>query len=184
MASDLNSAISFTLVSMCMLLLTAILVASEAVAASNWPQRPHMTSNLNSVTPITYVDMSLWLLEASVSLLKGWGGGQLGLIDLRASPQVKMSDIPQKQPLRIWLDIFFEKVEFWDSHYDQLKKIIIWSSKSWEIAALSCSSLNISGPPCRRRERTSKRTPLYADGLSCYGQYAPWWQGKWGHQAK
>ena len=43
-----------------------------------------MTSNLNSVTPITYVDMSLWLLEASVSLLKGGGGGQLGLIDLRA----------------------------------------------------------------------------------------------------
>jgi len=37
---------------------------SEAMAASKRPQRSHLTSKFNSVTLITYVPMSLWLLNA------------------------------------------------------------------------------------------------------------------------
>ena len=74
---------------MCMLLLTAILVASEAVAASKWPRRPHMTSDLNSLTSITYVGMSFWLVNATKFNFTVEEGGQRGHVDLRASPQVK-----------------------------------------------------------------------------------------------
>jgi len=65
MTSDLTSATLITLVSLCMLPLTAILVASEAMAASKRPPRSHLTSELNSVTSITYVPMSLRPLTAS-----------------------------------------------------------------------------------------------------------------------
>ena len=38
----------------------AILVASEAMAASKCPLRSHMTSDLNSVISMTYTPMLLW----------------------------------------------------------------------------------------------------------------------------
>ena len=60
MSLELNSVTSTTLVPMCVLPLTAILVASEAMAASKRPRRSHAASDLNSVTSITYVPMSLW----------------------------------------------------------------------------------------------------------------------------
>ena len=44
---------------------TAILVASEAMATSKWPRRSHLTSELNSVTSITYVAILLLPLTAS-----------------------------------------------------------------------------------------------------------------------
>ena len=50
-----------------------------------------MTSYLHSVTPITYVGMPFWPVNASMFNLKGGGGGQRGHVDLRASPQVKTS---------------------------------------------------------------------------------------------
>ena len=59
LTSDLKSATSTTLVSTCILPLTIILVASEAMAASKWPQRSDLTANLNSVTSISYVAMSI-----------------------------------------------------------------------------------------------------------------------------
>ena len=51
-----------------------------------------MTSNLNSVAPITYVPVLLWPLNASWSLLSE---GQNGHVDLRArtSPQVKRARV-------------------------------------------------------------------------------------------
>ena len=48
-----------------------------------------MTSDLNSLTLITYVGLSFWLVNASTFNLKGEGEGQRGHVDLRASPQVK-----------------------------------------------------------------------------------------------
>ena len=66
MTPDLKSGTLITLVSMCMLPLTAILVAFEAMAASKRPWRSHLTSKFNSVTSITYVPMSLWLLNAPI----------------------------------------------------------------------------------------------------------------------
>ena len=62
---------------MCILHLTAILVASEAMAASKWPQRSDMTSELNSVASITYVAMLFWPLNASVSQIKREEGDEL-----------------------------------------------------------------------------------------------------------
>ena len=47
--------------------ITGILVASEAMAASKRPQRSQMASELNSVTSITYVHMSFWPLNPSMS---------------------------------------------------------------------------------------------------------------------
>ena len=58
MTSDLKSETFITLVSMYILSLTAILVASEAMATSKWPQRSRLTSELNSVTSVTYVSMA------------------------------------------------------------------------------------------------------------------------------
>ena len=72
LTSELNSVTSTTLVSMCILPLTAILVAYDAVAASKQPQRSQLTSELKSVTSITYVAMLLWPLTASSdSILPG-----------------------------------------------------------------------------------------------------------------
>ena len=65
LTSDLESATLITLVFMPILLPTAILVASEAMATSKWPRRSHLTSEFNSVTSITYVAMLLWPLTAS-----------------------------------------------------------------------------------------------------------------------
>ena len=56
---------------MCILPLTAILVASEAMAASKQPQRSHLTSELNSVTSITYVPMSLRPLTVTIHQILG-----------------------------------------------------------------------------------------------------------------
>ena len=58
-----------TLVSMCMLPGTAIMVASEAIAASKWPWRSLLTSNLNSVASTTHVPVLLWPLYCWKSLL-------------------------------------------------------------------------------------------------------------------
>ena len=44
--------------------LTVILVASEAIAASNWPQRSNLTSDLKSATSITLVSMCMLTLMA------------------------------------------------------------------------------------------------------------------------
>ena len=60
--SDLN-----TLVSMCILPLTAFSVASEAMAAFKWPQRPqdsNVTSDLKSATSITLASMCILHLTA------------------------------------------------------------------------------------------------------------------------
>ena len=59
MTSDLSSATFITLVSMCILPLTA----SEAMVTSKRPRRSHPTSKFNSVTWITYVPMLLWPLN-------------------------------------------------------------------------------------------------------------------------
>ena len=83
MTPDLKWGTLITLVSMCMLPLTAILVAFEAMAASKQPQRSHLTSKFNSVILITYVPMSLWLLYASIHLIFPEEGYQLSSIDLR-----------------------------------------------------------------------------------------------------
>ena len=45
----------------------ALLAASEATTASKQPRRSNPTSDLKSVTPITYVPTSLWSLNASMS---------------------------------------------------------------------------------------------------------------------
>ena len=80
MTSDSTSATLITLVYMCILLP----MASEAMAASKRPRRSHLTSKFNSVTSITYVPMSLWLLNASIHLiLPEEEGYQLSSIDLR-----------------------------------------------------------------------------------------------------
>ena len=76
MTSDLTSATSITLVSMPILLPTAIFVASEAMATSKLPRRSHLTSKFNSVTSITYVTMLLWPLTASSDSIFGGGGSQ------------------------------------------------------------------------------------------------------------
>ena len=55
-----------------------------------------MNSDLNSVTSIIYVAMSFWLLKASMHLMKG--EVQRGLIDLRASPQVKIQAQTMRGP--------------------------------------------------------------------------------------
>ena len=52
-----------------------------------------MTSELNSVTSITYVAMLFWPLNASRSQItqeEEEEGDELSSIDLRASPQVKI----------------------------------------------------------------------------------------------
>ena len=66
MASDLKSAASITVESMCMLLQKATFMAAEALVASKGPQRPNWRSALNSVASITYVPMLLWPLNASL----------------------------------------------------------------------------------------------------------------------
>ena len=65
LTSDLKSATSITLVSMCMVPLTANL--SEAMAASKRTQRSHLASESKSVTSITYDAWLLCPLRASMS---------------------------------------------------------------------------------------------------------------------
>ena len=64
---------SITLVTMCMLLLTALLVTSEVKAASKQPQRSNLASKTDSLSSFTYVGMSLWPLKTTASLLTGGG---------------------------------------------------------------------------------------------------------------
>ena len=78
MTSDLSSATFITLVSMCILPLTA----SEAMVTSKRPRRSHPTSKFNSVTWITYVPMLLWPLNGLHDINDTHGGG-LSSIDLR-----------------------------------------------------------------------------------------------------
>ena len=71
-----------------MLPLTAILVASEAMAASKQPQRSHLASELNSVTSITHVTLSIWPLKA---FMRQMTRGDLSSIDERwLRPLVKI----------------------------------------------------------------------------------------------
>ena len=67
MTLDLKSVTLITLVSMCMLPLMAIYMASEAMMAPKQPRRSHLALELNSVTSITQVAMLIWPLKASVS---------------------------------------------------------------------------------------------------------------------
>ena len=55
------------------------------MAASIQPQRSHLTSKFNSVTPITYVPMLIWPLNASSDSISPGEeeGGGLPSIDLR-----------------------------------------------------------------------------------------------------
>ena len=71
-----------------MLPLTAILVASKAMAASKRPRRSHLTSELNSVTLITYVPISLWPLTVTIHLI--FPEGQTPSIDFVSSTEVKI----------------------------------------------------------------------------------------------
>ena len=82
MTPDLKLGTLICLISMCMLPLTADLVSSEAMAASKRPPRSHLTSELNSVTSITYVTMPPWPLNTPIDLIFP-GGGQTSPIDLR-----------------------------------------------------------------------------------------------------
>ena len=56
-------------------------VASEAIAASKRPQGTDLTSELSSVTSITYVSMLLWPLNVSCDSI--FPEGDLSSIDLR-----------------------------------------------------------------------------------------------------
>ena len=73
-----------------MLPLTAILVASEAITASEQPQRSNLFSKSKSVTSITYDAMLLWPLRALMSSIKQ-RRGDLSSIDLRGFPAGKNS---------------------------------------------------------------------------------------------
>ena len=53
---------------MCILPVTVILVAFEAMAASKWPRRSNLTLDLNSVTSVSYVPVSF----SSSCSLKKW----------------------------------------------------------------------------------------------------------------
>ena len=77
MTPDLTSATSIILVSMPILHPTAILMASEAMATSKRPPRSHLTSELKSVTSITYVTMLLRPLNVTIHLILPGGGGQI-----------------------------------------------------------------------------------------------------------
>ena len=57
-------------------------VASEAIVASKRPQGTDLTSELSSVTLITYVSMLLWPLNVSCDSIFP-EGGDLPSIDLR-----------------------------------------------------------------------------------------------------
>ena len=82
MTSDLTSVTLITLVFMCILPPTAS--EAKAKAKAKRPQRSHLTSKFNSVTPITYVPMLIWPLNASSdSISPGEEGGGLSSIDLR-----------------------------------------------------------------------------------------------------
>ena len=59
-----NFKFDLRIVSMCVLPLTGILMASEAMGTSKWPWRSKLTSKLNSVTSITYDAMLLWPVNA------------------------------------------------------------------------------------------------------------------------
>ena len=89
LTSELNSVTSTTLASMCILPLTAILVASEAMAASKRPRRSHLTSELKSVTSITYVTMLLRPLNVNIHLILTGGEGQTWPTDFVSSTEVK-----------------------------------------------------------------------------------------------
>ena len=76
---------------MCILSITAILVASEAMAASKQPWRSHLTLELSSVTSITYVPMSLWPITVTIHLILPEEGGQTSSIDFVSSTEVKIA---------------------------------------------------------------------------------------------
>ena len=62
--SDLKAATSITLVYMCILHLTAILVASGAMTTSKWPQGSNLTLYLKLATLITLE--SMWIFHNSL----------------------------------------------------------------------------------------------------------------------
>ena len=84
---------------MCMLPLTAILVASEAMAASKRPLRSHLTSKLNSVTSITYVTMPPWPLNTPLGLI--FPEAKHDPLTCVASPQVKTECISKPFLLQV-----------------------------------------------------------------------------------
>ena len=72
-------------------------VASEAIAASKRPQGTDLTSELSSVTLITYVSMLLWPLNVSCDSIFP-EGGDLPSIDLRGFAAGKNPEISPSLP--------------------------------------------------------------------------------------
>ena len=83
LTSVLKWGTSIIFISTSLLTLTAMLVASEVMAASKQPRRSHLTSELNSVTSKTYITMLSWPLMATISRSSPEEEGQIWPIDLR-----------------------------------------------------------------------------------------------------
>ena len=66
LTSDLKSATLITWVSMCILLVTVILVTSDTMETSKWPQRSHLASESNSVASKNYVTRLSWSLNTLI----------------------------------------------------------------------------------------------------------------------
>ena len=93
------------LVSICLLPLVAILVASEVMVASKWLWRTHLRSGLNSVPSITYIPMLLWPVKASLRWFTQTNKrGQLLTIELRsfACSQLKIVESASLTNLAHW----------------------------------------------------------------------------------
>ena len=80
---------SITLASMCMCIMSEITIMVTAIAASIWPPRSLLTSNLNSVASTTYVSVPLWPLNGCIWQIFRKKKNKPNIIDLLASPQVK-----------------------------------------------------------------------------------------------
>ena len=94
LTSELKSATSITMVSMCMLLLTTILVVSEAMVASKrpqWPQSSNLTSHLKSATLITLV--SLCMLPLTPILVALGHGSLQTASEVTSGLIIKLSDL-------------------------------------------------------------------------------------------
>ena len=77
--SDLMQATLITMASTCILPGTAIM----AIAASIWPQRSLLRTNLNSLASITHVSMSFLTLSVTIGNFSP-EGGEMGPLDQRA----------------------------------------------------------------------------------------------------
>ena len=104
---------------MCMLPLTAILVASEAMGASKWPPRSLLTLNLNCLIMITYVPTVLWPLYPVVQVQEKKKAKHDPLTCV-ASPQVQMAQICPKcvhKVSKMCLNFGHIYDTFWTHHF-------------------------------------------------------------------